>query len=212
MHTITPTHPGWDGTVRPQWLTSMEELAAVYAGYLNQDDLQDVLVICSSIGGWIAAEMAARDDAGRITGLVLIDAVGVEVAGEPIRDFFALDARGVAQYTFHDADRYYVDPATLTPEQAARQQANMATMRVLAGDPYMHDPGLRDRLARLQVPALLIWGDSDRIATPAYGKAYATAFPDARFEIVHDAGHLPQLEQPGVTMSLIDSYVAGQTA
>ena len=75
-------------------------------------------------------------------GLVLIDSVGVLVDGQPIRDFFALDARGVAEYSFYDPGRFYVDPATVPPEQAAQRAANMATMRVFAGDPYMHDPGL----------------------------------------------------------------------
>lgn len=132
--------------------------------------------------------------------------MGVEVEGQPIRDFFGLDARGVAEYSFHDGDRFYVDPATFPDAQAAVQQANTATLRVVAGDPYMHDPTLLDRLAGIRIPTLVIWGDSDRIATPAYGKAFAAAFPDARFEMVRHAGHLPQLEQPVAIFALIDAY------
>ena len=207
MHTITPTHPGWEGTPRPVWLTSVADLARAYLRYLEENDLRDVLVVGSSLGGWIGAEMALLDGAGRITGLILIDAGGVAIAGEPIRDFFALDARGVAEYSFHDADRFYRDPATVPAEQAARQRANMATMRAIAGDPYMHDPTLPGRLGQIRIPALVIWGDSDRIMTPAYGAAYAAAFPDARFAIVRDAGHLQQIEQPAATFALIDGYV-----
>ncbi|MEU7740288.1 hypothetical protein [Nonomuraea sp. NPDC049158] len=110
---------------------------------LRDRELSDVLVIGSSLGGWTAAEMAVRDNAGIITGLVLIDPVGVRVEAEPIRDFFALDARGVAEYSWHDSDRFYVDPADIPAGQLALRQGNMATMRVLAGDPYMHDPKLR---------------------------------------------------------------------
>jgi pimeloyl-ACP methyl ester carboxylesterase len=100
-----------------------------------------------------------------------------------------------------------VDPATVSDEQAARQRANMATMRIVAGEPYMHDPTLLDRLGRIKIPVLVIWGASDRIVTPAYGAAYADAFGQARIEIVRDAGHLPQIEQPGATFALIDDYV-----
>jgi pimeloyl-ACP methyl ester carboxylesterase len=206
MHTITPTHPGWNGTARPDWFSGIDDLVLAYLQYLEDHNLHDVLVVGSSIGGWIAAEMAVRDGAGLITGLVLIDAVGVAVDGEPIRDVFALDARGLAQYSFHDADRFYIDPATLPAEQMARQQANMATMRVMAGDPYMHDPTLLRRLGRIQIPTLVIWGESDRIVTPAYGAAYAAAFANARFEVIKKAGHLPQLEQPTATFALIDDY------
>ncbi len=207
MHALTPTHPGWNGTVRPDWLSGIDDIAIAYLGYLEDNDLRDVLVVGSSLGGWIGAEMASRDDAGRITGLILLDAVGVHVDGQPIRDFFALDARGVAEYSFHDADRFYVDPAAVSEEQAARQRANMATMRIVAGEPYMHDPTLLARLRRVAIPALVIWGDSDRIVTPEYGAAFAGALGDGRFEIVRDAGHLPQIEQPAATFALIDDYL-----
>jgi pimeloyl-ACP methyl ester carboxylesterase len=210
MHTIVPTHPGWNRAERPAWLTAIDDLALAYLDYLDARDMRDVLVIGSSLGGWVGAEMAFRDRAGRITGLILIDTAGIEVDGEPIRDFFALDARGVAEFSFHDADRFYRDPATVSPEQAATQRANMATMRVVAGAPYMHDPKLRHRLGRIRIPTLVIWGDSDRIMTPAYGAAYAAAFDGARFELVKDAGHLPQIEQPAATFALIDDYVKAQ--
>src|SRR6266704_958537 len=79
-----------------------------------------------------------------------------------------------------NANRFYVDPATVSEEQAARQRANMATMRSVAGEPYMHDPTLLDSLGRITIPVLVIWGDSDRIVTPAYGAAYAAAFAAGR--------------------------------
>ena len=207
MHTVMPTHPGWNGTGRPEWFTGIDDLALAYLHYLEDKDLRNVLVIGSSMGGWIGSEMAVRDGGGRISGLILIDAVGIEVAAHPIRDFFALDARGVAEYAWHDSDRFYIDPATVPAEQAARTKANMATMRVIAGE--MYDPKLVRRLARVRLPVLAIWGDSDGIVTPAYGAAYAAAFQDGRIEVIKDAGHLPQIEQPAATFALIDAYTKG---
>ncbi|WP_327316594.1 alpha/beta fold hydrolase [Streptomyces sp. NBC_01235] len=206
-HTLTPTHPGWNGTHRPDWLTGVDDLALAYLHHLHARGLRDVLVVGSSLGGWTAAEMAVRDTAGVITGLVLIDAVGVHVPAEPIRDFFALDARGVAEYAWHDSDRYYQDPALLPRAQLAAMRANMATLRTLAGDPGMHDPKLLRRLRRVTVPTLLLWGESDRIVTPAYGAAYADAFADGRLQVVPEAGHLPHIEQPEATFALIDAHL-----
>lgn len=206
-HTITPTHPGWNGTDRPEWLTGIDDLALAYLHHLHARGLRDVLVVGSSLGGWIGAEMAVRDTAGLITGLVLIDAVGIHVASEPIRDFFTLDARGVAEFAWHDSARHYRDPALIPPEQLTAQQANMATMRALAGDPYMHDPKLLRRLRHVEIPALLLWGESDRIVTPAYGAAYADGFGNGRFQLIPRAGHLPQMEQPDDTFAAIDSYL-----
>ena len=207
MRVLTPVHPGWDGIARPGWLAAIGDLAAVYLRLLRDEGHRDVLVIGSSIGRWIGADMAARDDAGLISGLVLIDSVGVLVEGQPIRDFFSLDARGVAEYSFHDAGRFYVDPATVPPEQAAQRAANMATMRVFAGDPYMHDPGLAGRLGRVEIPVLVLWGDSDRIVTLGYGQAMAAAFPQAQFAVISQAGHLPQVEQPDATFGALDAFI-----
>ncbi len=204
---ITPTHPGWNGTDRPDRLTGIDDLALAYLHHLRALGLRDVLVVGSSLGGWTAAEMAVRDTAGIITGLVLIDAVGVHVESEPIRDFFTLDARGVAEYAWHDSARYYRDPALIPPEQIAVQQANMATMRILVSDPYMHDPKLLRRLRHVDVPTLLLWGESDRIVTPAYGAAYASAFGDGRLQVIPEAGHLPQMEQPEAVFTMIDTYL-----
>jgi pimeloyl-ACP methyl ester carboxylesterase len=89
----------------------------------------------------------------------------------------------------------------------ARQRANMATMRILAGDPYMHDPTLLGRLGQVRISVLVLWGDSDRIFTPAYGQAFAAAFPRATFTVIRDAGHLPHIEQPGATFAALDAYM-----
>jgi pimeloyl-ACP methyl ester carboxylesterase len=204
---FTPTHPGWDGTERPEQIGTVADLAAAYLRFLADENLRDVLVVGSSMGGWLAAEMALGDADGRIAGLALLDAVGVEVEGEPIRDFFALDARGVAEYSYHDPDRFFVDPATVPPELAARRRANLAALRTLAG-PSMNDPGLLGRLPGIRVPAHVIWGDSDRIVTPAYGRAMANALGNARFTVIADAGHLPHLEQPAATFDALDSFLA----
>ncbi len=159
MHVITPTHPGWNGTERPAWLTSVADLARAYLQLLQDEGLRDVVVVGSSLGGWIACEMALRDAGGR------------------------------------------------SAEQVALQRGNMAALRVIAGDPYMHDPTLLSRLGQIQMPTLVLWGDSDRIITPAYGRAFAGALANARFTLLTAAGHLPHIEQPGATFAALDAYL-----
>jgi pimeloyl-ACP methyl ester carboxylesterase len=224
MRVLTPTHPGWNGTERPDWLSDVAALADVYLDLLADAGYRDVLVVGSSVGGWIAAEMAVRDAAGQggglvdglasglasrlVGGLVVIDGVGITVEGHPMTDFFALDARGVAEHSYHDPERFYVDPASLTEEQRTQRIGNMATLRALAGEPYMHDPTLSGRLAGISVPTLVVWGESDRIATSGYGRAFAERVPGARFELILRAGHLPQLERPEATFDAIDGFLA----
>lgn len=208
---LAPTHPGWDGTPREASVTNIKDLAANYLQLLEARQLNDVLVIGSSIGGWLAAELALADTARRITGLVLIDAGGIEVPAEPIRDVFSLDARALAEYSFHDGARFFTPPETLPPAQLATRRANLEALRALAGT-GMCDPTLLSRLPRIDVPALVLWGESDRIFTPAYGAAYAKALPRGRFELIKQAGHLPHLEQPVATFALLDQVLAPSAA
>jgi pimeloyl-ACP methyl ester carboxylesterase len=60
----------------------------------------------------------------------------------------------------------------------------------------MSDPSLAGRLSGLRVPTLVLWGDSDQIVDPDYGRAYAAAIPTARFQLFSDTGQMPQIETP----------------
>ena len=208
MQTITPTHPGWDGAPRPEWMSGIGKLAQTYLRYLYEAGLHDVLVVGSSIGGWIAVEMAVRDADHRIGALVLIDPVGIAVTGEPILNVFENPPPSVFEATFFDPAKFAPNPATMTEERVAQQRSNMAALRALAGEPYMHDPGLLARINGIRIPTLLLWGSADGVATPAYGRAYAAAFADARFETIERAGHLPHVEQPEATFAIIDDFAS----
>jgi pimeloyl-ACP methyl ester carboxylesterase len=207
MHTYAPTIPGWNGVERPADVTRVGDVTSLFLDFLAERELTDVLVIGSSLGGWIAADMASLDTEHRISQVVVIDGAGVTIPGEELKDLSSLSPREFAEHAWHNADLGYRDPASIPPEQAAVQKANMQTMALLANDPYMHDPELLGRLGSVTIPALVIWGDSDRIFPPGYGRGLADGFVNGRFELVKDAGHLPHLEQPAATFALIDGFV-----
>jgi pimeloyl-ACP methyl ester carboxylesterase len=194
VRVLTPTHPGFGGTVRPEALTTVSGLAALYSALLDRLDLADVTVIGNSVGGWITAEIALLKSP-RVSGIVLIDAVGIEVPGHPVADFFSLTMDQVFQLTFHNPDRFRIDPATLPPAARAVAAGNRAALTAYAGT-GMSDPALTARLGTLEIPTLVLWGDSDRIVDADYGRAYAAAIPLARFQLLCDTGHSPQLETP----------------
>ncbi len=89
---LVPTHPGFASTSRPEGLDTIRRLAALYIALLDDLDLSDVTVIGNSIGGWITVEMALIESP-RIRGMVLIDAVGIDVANQPVANFFTMGCR-----------------------------------------------------------------------------------------------------------------------
>jgi pimeloyl-ACP methyl ester carboxylesterase len=201
---ISPVHPGFAGTPRPEWYDGIDDIALSYLRLLEAMDLRDVLLVGSSLGGWIASEMAVREHA-RISGTVLLDAVGINVDGIELADFFSLTPEELIAHAFHDPAAA-PDPAQLPPAAREAQAANAATLAVYARQPYMHDPKLRRRLALVPTPVVAIWGESDRIAPESYGRAYAASFPRGRFELIPEAGHLPHLEQPGRVLEAIHRF------
>lgn len=205
-HVVTPVHPGFAGTPRPEALDSVGLLAAVYVALLEALDLRDVTVVGNSIGGWIAAEMALLHSS-RVSGYVLVDAVGIEVAGHPVADFFALTPAELAERSYADPARYGLDPSTLPPAALAAMAGNRIALGVYGAN-RMTDPTLAGRLAAVTAPVLVVWGDADRIGDPEFGRAYAAAVPGARFVLLEGTGHLPQIEAPLALAEVVRAFAA----
>jgi pimeloyl-ACP methyl ester carboxylesterase/mannose-6-phosphate isomerase-like protein (cupin superfamily) len=201
VQVLVPVHPGFGGTPRPAGLDSARKLGELYRNLLGQLGLTGVTVLGSSIGGWIAAELAlAAPD--RVARLVLLDAAGLASADHPVADYFSMTLDQVFDVSYAHPDRYRIDLAKLTDGQRAVAAGNRAALEVYGGR-SMADPGLAARLAGLTVPTLVVWGEADRMVTPAYGQEYAAAIPGATFRLVPDAGHLPQIEAPEAVLALL---------
>ena len=203
-HVLTPVHPGFNGTPRPAALDSIAGLAATYVGLLDALDLQDVTVVGNSIGGWIAAEMALLRSP-RVSSYVLVDAVGIEVPGHPVADFFSLTPAELAQLSYHDPRTYGVDPAKLPPQVREAMAGNRVALEAYAGR-AMTDPTLAGRLSGVNAPTLVVWGEADRIGDPDFGRAFAAAIPGAQFTMLPEAGHLPQIETPDALIRTVWTF------
>ncbi len=195
LRVLSPTHPGFGGTLRPNDLKSVSDLATLYVNFLDALDLHDVTVIGNSVGGWVAAELALRHSP-RTSGLVLIDAVGIEVDGHRVADVAGLSLPEIQALSFHDPSHFRIDPTQLSDAQKAIAASNAAALAVYAGSAAMADPTLRERLGAIAVSTLVLWGDSDGIVDPEYGRIYASSIPGAHFEVLVATGHMPQMESP----------------
>jgi pimeloyl-ACP methyl ester carboxylesterase len=203
---ITPAHPGFAGTTRPDTLRTVPQLAQLYLGLLDQLDLTDVIVVGNSLGGWIAQELALAGSP-RISDIVLVDAVGIEVPELPVVDFFALDFPTLARLSYHDPERFRIDPTALSASQREIVAANREALAVYGGRPSTTDPSLLGRLAGADLRTLVVWGDADQIVDPGYGHAIAAAIPEAEFVLLPRTGHLPQLESPDALADAISEFI-----
>ncbi len=201
---IVPVHPGFGGTERPEHLHTMRGLALTYTCLLDELDLAGVTVIGNSIGGWIAAEMAIHASP-RVSGVVLVDAGGLEVEDHPAADFFSLTPDQVTEMAYYEPEKFRVDFAALPDQAKAAMAGNQAALRAYTAG-GMTDPSLPGQLSSVRVPVLVVWGAADRIYPPEHAEAFAKAIPGARLVVLDKAGHLPQLEAPSALLAAVQEF------
>lgn len=205
---IAPVHPGFSGSAIPDHFDRVDDLAFLYLDLLDALDLQDVILMGFSFGGWTAAELATMNNR-RLAKLILVDSVGVKVGGREDRDIadvFALPAEDMKRRLFHDPANA-PDPANMTDEQLQIVAANRTALAVYTWEPFMHNPKLPHRLHRIGVPTHFIWGASDGLVTVDYGRAFAKMIEGAELTVIDAAGHAPQAEQPRAFVDAVLSFV-----
>jgi pimeloyl-ACP methyl ester carboxylesterase len=208
-HVIAPSHPGFGGSERPNSLTTVDDIAYLYLDLLDQLDLRDVTLVGVSFGGWIAAEMAVKSTA-RLSRVVLANAVGIKVGNREARDIadiFAMTETELNAAVFADPGVGVRDYKSMSDAEVLTVTRNRETLARFTWSPYMHDPKLKNRLHRINVPTLVLWGAADRIVSRDYGRAYSASVPGSRFELIEKAGHLPHVEQPQAFASKVLSFV-----
>ena len=119
----------------------------------------------------------------RIAGAVLLDSVGVKFGGPldiDIADIFTLSQADWAARAFHDPALDRTRPADISDEELLLVARNREATARISWLPCLYNPKLRQRLHRVDVPTLLLWGASDRIVLPSYGQKLAAALPGSR--------------------------------
>ena len=216
---IAPSHPGFGNSPLPADFDTMYDLVHLYLGVLDAVPADKVTMLGFSFGGWIAAEVAASGHR-KLDRLVLVDPVGVKLGGREERDIahlFNTSPDELNRRAWHDPARrpegsYGVGWHTaigeaMTDSEMVTLARNWDSLCLFAWRPHMYNPQLKHWLHRVTVPTLVLWGASDRIVTPDYGRAYSRLIPGARFEMIEGAGHHPELEQPRAFVDQVASFL-----
>lgn len=209
---VVPRHPGFGNSERPEGFRTVHDLAYLYLDLLERQEFGKVTLAGASFGGWVALEMCIRC-LERVDRLVLIDCVGVKFGGREereIADIYALPSEEVLRRSFFNPARAAPDYARLSDDELTTIARDRQATALYGWRPYMHDPGLRQWLHRVRVPASVIWGENDRIVTQDYGRKLCRSLPDARFEAIPQAGHYPQLERPDRVAHSIERFARAE--
>jgi len=204
-----PSHPGHGGSPAAEWIEHISDLAFHYLDLLDALRLDRVHLVGASFGGWIAAEIAVM--AGhRLASLTLIDPVGIKVDGWIYPFLFGMDVPEIVGTVFHNPmAALALAPPDMSPDTLALQYRQGTALARVSWNPYLYDPLLRRRLARITTPTLLCWGAYDRLAPlEPCGRTWEKEIPGARLRVFAESGHVPHLEEAAAVAAAVIEFAS----
>jgi pimeloyl-ACP methyl ester carboxylesterase len=206
---IAPSHPGFGHSARPADFDTVYDLAHLYLDILDTLPHERMALVGLSFGGWIAAELAVKCG-DRIDRLVLVDAFGIKISDREtpdILDVFNTSPQEVQRRSWHDPEAWSPDFDAMSDDELVVHARNWESLCLYGWHPYMYTPQLKRWLRRIAIPTLVLWGASDGIVQPSYGRAYSELIPGSRFELIAQAGHHPEIEQPDAFAERVAAFL-----
>jgi pimeloyl-ACP methyl ester carboxylesterase len=207
---IIPYHPGYGESGDDTSIDSIQDHVLHYLDLFDALGLERLNLVGSSLGGWIAAEIALMQPQ-RFEKLVLVAPGGLVVRDPPSTDLFAVNPRDLAGYLV-------ADPAILAPFMPEGHDIEFLTLRYrettssarLLWEQPAGNAKLAQWLHRITTNTLLLWGDMDRIKPLGQAAVWLSLLPNARLEVMKGVGHLP-LDETAAAAALVLDFL-NQTA
>lgn len=219
FHVYAPLLPGFGASTGLEFLEDQLDLFLHGFDVIAALGLERPYVVGESMGGWMAAEMAAlRPD--KIGRLALLAPIGLWRDAAPVADIFGLTNEEMVPLLFHDTT-HPAAQAMLSVKQllSDKDDRNEQQVEVLIGMARgartaakflfpLPENGLERRLWRIAAPTLLVWGANDRCVPPLYADIFKQAIRDARVAMIPNAGHVLGLEEPEAVAAAIGGFAA----
>jgi len=216
--------PGCGASPKPSWPIEIPAYGRLLHDFCEKLGVEGGSVVGNSMGGFVAAE-AVTAAPGRFDRLVLVSAAGIINTWNP-EERAALTAFAWKAFSPTVAD--------LAREIVCRPRARQIAMGPFVRYPNRLDadllweqivggarcPGfgealhatirhdIRERLAGIEIPTLILWGFSDRVIPVTAAISYHRRIPGSQLEIFERTGHLPQLERPDRFNAVLADFLA----
>jgi pimeloyl-ACP methyl ester carboxylesterase len=206
-----PSQPGFNGTSRPNWVYTINDVCHFNLELAQKLGLDQYILMGSSMGGWVAAEMAAMCH-HNLKALILVDAAGIKPEKGEIAEIFMVSAQTRLKQRFHDPSQvsnYEQYTRQLTPEEQIVEHSNQEMASRLCWRPYLHNLSLPYYLRKVPTPALIVWGRQDAIIPVECGELYQKALPNATLQVIDHCGHSPAIEKPQEFLRVVTEFLSG---
>jgi pimeloyl-ACP methyl ester carboxylesterase len=195
---IAPALPGHPGGLGHEQLDSTLDWIAATLDLLEASGLVGADLIGASVGGALAAEVAALSPQ-TIRHLVLIAPFGLYDAATPPTNVWAQRPGALPALLCADAKTF--TDFTAAPEGADANEWSIVMTRASEAAARLlwplSDTRLERRLHRVRNQTLIVWGSADKVLAPAYAERFAAGIAGkTTVKLIRGAGHLADLDQP----------------
>ncbi|MDK4703951.1 3-oxoadipate enol-lactonase [Rhizobium sp. CNPSo 4062] len=190
---------------------SIEDHATDLAGLLDFLSVKNAIICGLSVGGLIAQSLYQRRP-DLVRALILCDTAHKIGTAESWNARIAqVEADGIESIVDSIMERWFT-PAFRRPENIAfAGYCNMLIRQPVAGYvatcAALRDADLTEAAAKIAVPTICIVGDQDGSTPPDVVLSTAKLIPNARYEVIKDAGHIPCVEQPEALTEVIRAFI-----
>jgi pimeloyl-ACP methyl ester carboxylesterase len=203
---VIPDFPGygWSRPPRGRDFLSFAELVEVAERFVVHVAPRGAYLAGNSMGGWIAAKLAARRPE-LVRAMALLNPGGPALRAEDWVDFARImwaEEKGVMDDWLRRAFHKPPPGMRLFARDFRRIMKGPAVsrlMRNLQAEDFLSD----EEMAKVKSPAVLVWGERDRLIPEGCRAFYLKKLKGIRYEPVPDCGHCPQLECPDRTARIL---------
>lgn len=211
---------GFGESSKPEIDYSIQTFVVFLGEFLQQLKVRDFALAGESLGGWIVTQytIQALDAANRgphalpvPARLIIIDAAGLgpihskvtpTIAGAP-------DEMGVVRFIFYNKAR--VTDEFLREYWVDKMRINDGfTIKSIVMNPRLDKEVVKDKLAQITIPTLVVWGAEDDLLKLEEGRAYAAGIPGAKLTMIPECGHVPAAEQPEKFVAAVEAFLTSK--
>ena len=209
---LVPDQIGFGKSEKPLLDYSVQTYVDFLNEFLRQLKVEKTSLVGESLGGWISALYAVELGEGAhlipMEKLVLVDAAGLKQdAAIPNLNPSSLGTmRGVMEAVFYDTS-WLNDDALRKIFTDKLSVHDSYTVRSFLGNPMIATERVDDRLAKIRIPTLVVWGKQDKLIPMTMGERYAAGIAGAKLVSFDKCGHVPPIEKTEEFLAAVTAFL-----